>query len=252
MARERYLVNAGEETINQDEIILQTKKEKRQNFWYYYKWYFVVGIIVAILLFSLIRSIVTQVDPDYEIAFMTQETYPEQLTDQLADYIEQYGEDLNGDGKVVVQMNCYQLYTGSSADQQDYNMVMAGSVKFTADTMMGSSMIFITDDLSFQNIASVNGDSFSFFVDKDTFERIDEEEKDADQVRIAFSDCKGLSGFSPSVDSDSVTTEQILENYFDNLSISVRVLEGTSLEDNEKINSYYESSKILFERIKNG
>ena len=192
MARERYLVNAGDETINRDEIVLKTKKEKRQNFWYYHKWHFIIGLIVAILLFSFIRSIVTQVDPDYEIAFMTQTAYPETLTDQLADYIEQYGEDLNGDGKVTVQMNCYQFFTGSSADNADYNAVMAGSVKFTSDAMMGSSMIFITDDQSFQNVLAANGGTMSFFVDKDTYERLEDTEIDKQRVRISFTDCQGL------------------------------------------------------------
>ena len=34
MARERYLINAGEDTIHSNEIKLVTAKDKRENWWY--------------------------------------------------------------------------------------------------------------------------------------------------------------------------------------------------------------------------
>ena len=51
MARERYLINAGEDTIHSNEIKLVTAKDKRENWWYYHK----RQIIPAILVLSLIH-----------------------------------------------------------------------------------------------------------------------------------------------------------------------------------------------------
>ena len=56
----------------------------------------------------------------------------------------------------------------------------------------------------------------------------------------------------PEVDTEGVTSEQILSHYFEKLTLSMRVLEGTSLEEKEKSIIYYENSKALFDRLKNG
>ena len=54
MARERYLLNAGEDTIHDNEIKLVTAKDKRKNWWYYHKRHLLVGIIAAAMVGSLI------------------------------------------------------------------------------------------------------------------------------------------------------------------------------------------------------
>ena len=49
MARERYLHNAGEDTIHSNEIKLVTAKDKRKNWWYYHKFHLLIGIIACLL-----------------------------------------------------------------------------------------------------------------------------------------------------------------------------------------------------------
>ena len=77
MARERYLLNAGEDTIHDNEIKLVTAKDKRKNWWYYHKRHLLVGIIAAAMVGSLIYSLVSQVEPDYTIGLLTSYSMPD-------------------------------------------------------------------------------------------------------------------------------------------------------------------------------
>ena len=47
MAREGYLVNAGEETIHPDAQAPMSPKQKRQNWWYYNK-FILLGVVCAV------------------------------------------------------------------------------------------------------------------------------------------------------------------------------------------------------------
>ena len=70
MARERYLINAGEDTIHSNEIKLVTAKDKRENWWYYHKRQIIPAILVVALLAVFIHSMATKVDPDYTIGLL--------------------------------------------------------------------------------------------------------------------------------------------------------------------------------------
>ena len=78
MARERYLINAGEDTIHSNEIKLVTAKDKRENWWYYHKRQIIPAILVVALLAVFIHSMATKVDPDYTIGLLTSFTMPEE------------------------------------------------------------------------------------------------------------------------------------------------------------------------------
>ena len=48
-----------------------TGKEKRENFWFYHKWHVIVGIVAALMVFSFVWEIATQVHPDYTCLLYT-------------------------------------------------------------------------------------------------------------------------------------------------------------------------------------
>ena len=54
MARERYLLGAGEDTIHSGVIELKTAKDKRANWWFYHKNHLIIGIIMTIVVGSQI------------------------------------------------------------------------------------------------------------------------------------------------------------------------------------------------------
>ena len=60
MARERYLWNDdGEEPIRKavSELPPPTKKDKRKNFWHYYRFHFIAGALVVIFFGAMIWDI---------------------------------------------------------------------------------------------------------------------------------------------------------------------------------------------------
>ena len=68
MARERYLWNDdGEEPIRKavSELPPPTKKDKRKNFWHYYRFHFIAGALVVIFFGAMIWDISSNKDPDY-------------------------------------------------------------------------------------------------------------------------------------------------------------------------------------------
>ena len=143
MARERYLLNAGEDTIHQNEIKLVTGKDKRKNWWYYHKVHLLVGIIVVGLVGSFIYSMVTKVNPDYTIGLLTSYSMPSNGLDQLEQCITPYADDRNGDGQVVVRLNQY-VMGDSSGEGAVY--AYAGSTRLMADLEARDSCFFLLEN----------------------------------------------------------------------------------------------------------
>ena len=126
-----------------------TKKEKAVNWWIYHKW-MVLGIALGILLVAMIiKDTVFQVQPDYQVAWVGKTELPTETYDGLTASLEAMGEDINGDGKVVVQLNQYTVIFNAAEEEAsvDANMQMAGMTKMSADLSGKSgSYIFIVQD----------------------------------------------------------------------------------------------------------
>ncbi len=86
MARERYLLDVGEDTIHTGVIELKTKKDKAKNWWYYNKRILLFVAIAAAVAFSWIYSVVTKVDPDYTVGMVTSFSLPSEVTEELERY----------------------------------------------------------------------------------------------------------------------------------------------------------------------
>lgn len=233
MARERYLLHAGEEEINRRgaEITLKTKKDKWDHFWYYHKVHVVIGLIALAFVGLMIFDMVTKVNPDYNIGVISSYSIPAEVSEALADEMEKYGYDRNGDGEVVVQINTYEIAQGENAENADPNMQMAGYVKLAGDLQTGDSYIFLTDDASF--IAYGTEDSVFSYLDGSIPE---EGATDYENMRLPMSECKGLA---------DTEVGQLFSDY----SFSLRIVRDDLLEDNPQ---YYLDAKELFENLVNG
>lgn len=88
-----------------------TPREKRQNWWYYHKWHVVIALVCAMMLTSIVSGSVRNGRnvPDYQIAFVGETTLPEDTREALELALAQLGEDLNGNGKVQVEILEYRL-----------------------------------------------------------------------------------------------------------------------------------------------
>ena len=128
--------------IQPEKPVELTKKQRRRNWWHYHKWH--VGICAAALLIaaSLIWHVLTQVHPDYQIAYVGAYPLSEEEAAAWEARLSALGTDANGDGKVIVQLNQYP--TGGSGDDLMY--AAASNVKLMADFDSCESYFFLLED----------------------------------------------------------------------------------------------------------
>lgn len=138
MAREWYLRGVSEEELRPDpkpDLQPHTPKSWLENFWYHHKIGIIIAIVTLIALIVIIVHTVTRVHPDYTALLVTENALmPEEVT-YLENVLADYGEDTNGDGKVVVNINNLflggKIYTNQDTNAQSLQMQLV-----TGDTLL--------------------------------------------------------------------------------------------------------------------
>ena len=122
-----------------------TRKERWANWWdYNLKWVIIIGIIVVFFGYNFIGQYFFTVHADYNVAVVAPHYLPEATQTALQDALAAYGEDRNGDGKVVVKLNLYTMDFGN--EDSDAYLDMAGTTKLSTDIQGALSSIFILYD----------------------------------------------------------------------------------------------------------
>lgn len=237
MARERYLIHAGEEPINKPDAEKKpvTPQDKWSNFWFYHKWHVLIGLAVVLLGAFLIHDFTAKIDPDYQIGVVSKVMYSQDALDSMQKEFEKYAQDRNHDGRVVVQVNDYVI--NGDAKQVDPSLAAASMVKYTADLSDSTSILFLTDE--------------------DTFEKEQREQKvfayldgktppqnaaDFSRMRAPLKNCKKLAVLEKQIPNGE--GKYLLEN----LGISLRV---NTLDSKDK-QEYYRDSQKLLNAVLNG
>lgn len=196
----------------------QMKEETRKkidNFWYYYKIHVLVVVFILFVASVFIKDIVTKVDYDYSVAFVTEEMMTNEEISSIQSVFEGEAEDLNGDGEIHVEVQNYTIPQGDSADPQ---LVAAGQTKLTVDIQEGTSMIFFLSPGCYESYK----DSGVLPADESEY--------------IKFSDCTGYEeAGSPKELGD--------------LMGALRFVEDTKLKKDQNKMDYYEANKELFEKF---
>lgn len=196
----------------------QMKEETRKkidNFWYYYKIHVLVVVFILFVAGVFIKDIVTKVDYDYSVAFVTEEMMTNEEISSIQSVFEREAEDLNGDGEIHVEVQNYTIPQGDSADPQ---LVAAGQTKLTVDIQEGTSMIFFLSPGCYESYK----DSGILPADESEY--------------IKFSDCTGYEeAGSPKELGD--------------LMGALRLVEDTKLKKDQNKMDYYEANKELFEKF---
>lgn len=245
MARERYLLDAGEDTIHTGVIELKTKKDKAKNWWYYHKRQLLFAAIAAALVFSWIFSVVTNVDPDYTVGMITGFSLPSEVREALEDYLVPFCDDRNGDGKIKVVVNNYVF--GDNSTSQDYQMMQAAYTRFAGDASLGSCMIYIHDE---DGLAALGDTVEGFFMYNDGTPMPDEA-MDFENASRPWSDFEGLADFTADGNELNNWTPQVVQELCKRLSVSIRTTDG-AVEKDEKMAAYHEDSVKLLERLESG
>lgn len=125
--------------VKPDEPLRLTKQQKIDNWWYYHKVPVLVGIVVLVIAGLFVRDLVTNVRPDYQIAYVSQTPLTKDETAEIVSMFEQLGEDVNGDGKVHIVLLTFD-------EQVDLPMEYASNIKLTVELASGSNQIFLLQD----------------------------------------------------------------------------------------------------------
>lgn len=240
MARERYLLDEAEEQIHANEINPDTKGDKAKNWWYYHK-FIVIGIaIAAVLIISFVYSIISQVKPDYTVAFMSSYAVPDELTEELQEHIAKYCDDRNGDGQIMVSISTYVL----NSDSEDSYELQASVTRFIADCSNAESIIFIHDEKSFNYVSQAGFEGFFRYNDGTPMG----EATDYENAMISWDKVKGLANFTPSLSNEYATADDYKNLLQKNYRISIRDT-GPVIEAKESLIDYYKDNIKLYERL---
>lgn len=106
MARERYLIGVDTEKLQAERVPERplTFREKLGKFWYNYQWWVIIGAVVLILVIFAAILVGKKEKADYTLVLVTKGKLAQTAMDELADELERVGEDLDGNGKVTVQV----------------------------------------------------------------------------------------------------------------------------------------------------
>lgn len=244
MAREGYLVNAGEDTIHAGEVKPETPRQKRQNWWFYHKVYVIVALVAIVILGSFVYSVATKVEADYTVALMTSYTMPDEGLEQLKECISPYAYDRNGDGKVSVTVTNYVFSQSSS----DYQQMQASLTKFVADCTTNETILYLHDEAAFDMMTGYFDGLFQY----NDGSPMPEGASDYENAMLSWDSFKAFSSFEPTVPEDSEWDADILTQLYEKLRVSVRTSADSSMEKDEEDMAYYKDSLELFNKLKTG
>ena len=120
-----------------------TEAERRKNWWYYHKWHVVAAVVAALAAADLVWSMLGRgtPQPDYQIAYVGEGSLPGDTAAAIEAGFASLGEDLNGDGRVLVKLRQY-----VSNPEGDPDMFVAASVQLMSDIMEQESFFFLLED----------------------------------------------------------------------------------------------------------
>lgn len=125
------------------EPIQYTRKQKIQNWIYYNKWWVLAVLAVAAMIVSwgVTAWRNTHNLPDYQFAYVGRHYLPDSAVEAFEQAMAAYGEDLNGDGQVLVNLVQYNLI-----ENADPNQTIGVSVRLMADLSECESFFYLLED----------------------------------------------------------------------------------------------------------
>ncbi len=112
--------------------------KRLENFWFYNKAkVLIIGFFAVATIYSLVVLLTTP-NPDYKIMLAADIPSASRSLEELTTELEAYGKDVNGDGKVVVDV--YDCCTSKDADNA------TASVQFVTQLDIDEILIYMLDD----------------------------------------------------------------------------------------------------------
>lgn len=245
MARERYLMDGGEETIHSGQITPETGKEKAENWWFHHRVQVITTVLFVAMVISIAYSILSKVEPDYTIALVTSFTMPDNGVDELERCFEQFADDRNGDGKIKVEVAHYTFSGQEASSEEQYQKEQADISRLSVDIALNDSMIFLHDTAGFKVIQDDLSDGFFQYSDGTPMPNGAE---DFENAMVNWEDVPALAAFEPEGEGTNAGfTGEDLDVLFHRLRLTLRTDEGMSFD--EETQAYYNDCMTLAEKL---
>ncbi len=128
------------------EVLPLTPRERVKNFWFYNKYFVIVGVIVAFVLTILVRQCAKRESFDAEVVLFAYDTFTTDQISAIEEQLETQFEDFDGDGAVNIRvLDC-------SFDRNAFHEYQGPMLtKLTANVSSNAkALLYITDAESFE------------------------------------------------------------------------------------------------------
>lgn len=118
-----------------------------KNWWYYHKWYVIIGVILLGIAIDLIGSalgLFTK-SPDLQIAYVGKAPLPQDTVSALQDAFTSLAGDYNHDGETIIQINQY-VGDSNATDVDAAYYQYASEITLIGDISDCESYLFLMED----------------------------------------------------------------------------------------------------------
>ena len=233
MAREMYLVGVPKEQLQPSAPIQppQTPKGKWENFWYHNKWPFLIGVFLSVAAIVFLVQFLTRPKYDYLVVLVTEYSLTDIECNRVVQAFEQAGEDLNGDGQVLINLDNLVI----SPDLRLQQQTRLGQAKMSGYLAAGEVMVY----------------GFSPYYYKTLHEGLRPDDMPEDEEFYFFADLGGVSNVKEGTAWDwekaTLHNEEGMENLPEHLYFGVRKPTGTAKESFEE---YLKGTQLLINFIR--
>ena len=182
-----------------------TFKEKLSNYWFYYKWHTVIGILVLAFVVTTLAECAKTTEPDFKMAYAGYEYIP---TDNFQNDMSNLIGDVNGDGKEYVFCDNVVMPETIRTDE-DFQLNQKLMILF----IDGSTRLFILDR-DFVDAYAELFEDLSDIVSEDKLENAFEYENQ--KIAVSTLDCPILEKYALARENLYVGILSVAENDIEN------------------------------------
>ena len=124
----------------------RTFRRNVENFWYYHKWHVLAGILIICIMAVGIHSCVTKERVDLYVLYVVSGSYSTQTNEALAQKLEKYADDVDGDGEKNIQIITVAFSETLSRSDQSQSSELS---RFVGQVASGPALLYLFDDANY-------------------------------------------------------------------------------------------------------
>ena len=131
-----------------------TRREKAGNWWHYHKVMVAAAVLLAAAAVWILYDMFGRARPDYDIGWVGEAELPQDTVAALEQQLAAYGQDLDGDGQVLVEFTQFSFdFDPPEDDETDPTYRMAMLTRLEGDLSLedGCYIYLLQDPEGFQN-----------------------------------------------------------------------------------------------------